>query len=202
MQLISLLYNHLGKIGAHGERRLRVLWGTHTVSQRHVFRQAASAHGGLKRLAPWVGRAVTPARASSDRLVPGPGMGKEVVAPSRTLAEPGRQGISPPNRGSSPISLRPGPRQGNAPPGDDPHEGGPGRTEALSPPALSWHRSVPPRNVPQGPWDRARDGSWTAGRGSGARPRIAQPGPLPGRGPFYRALRKLRRVRSAPPSGG
>jgi hypothetical protein len=49
-----------------------------------------------------------------------------VVSSSWTLAGAARKGISPPHRGSIPIPLRSGLREGPSPPGDDRHEGEPG----------------------------------------------------------------------------
>jgi hypothetical protein len=100
-----------------------------------------------------IGETVTLPQASSHRPVPDPGMGMEVakspeaarleatgglntsavVNSPRTLAGMGRQGISPPHRGSSPIPLGWGAHQGNLPPGDDPHEGESGAARRRDP---------------------------------------------------------------------
>jgi hypothetical protein len=60
--------------------------------------------------------------------VPGELNTSGVVNSSRTVGGLGRQGISPPHRGSIPILLESRPPQGPSPPGDDPHEGEPGGT--------------------------------------------------------------------------
>ena len=100
-------------------------------SPRLVLTCGCPRNDGTPSIPPWTGRTVTQTRGKDVAKSPsatcleatGELNISGVVNSPRTWAGMGCQGISPPHRGSSPISLGSGPRQGNLPPGDDPHEG-------------------------------------------------------------------------------